>query len=266
MRGCLLLLTFGFILAAAPAYAGAWTAPQGQGLFIGNATYYTTDHYFDTSSSKQSQPRFSKVEFQPYVEYGVQNWLTLGGSAYAQAVEQSDKSNYGLADPEIFARTRVWHDDKQVVSLQPLLKFGSDFDHDNPPRGGSKSVDAELSVLYGRNLQLTSNRDYVDVRTGYRVRSDGLGDEFRGDVALGLGVTDNIQIIPALRTVVAVNPTTTPTFTESGDLDYSEVKAEVTGIYNLDTKRWVQATVFSDVAGMQTGDGGGFSLGFAQRF
>jgi len=257
------LATLGLSTAA---HAGAWVQPQGHGLFIAQASYYSTNSYFDTNGDKQPQPRFRKYELQPYAEYGALDWLTTGGSAYAQSVSQSSQSNYGIADPELFARARVYTDDVQVVSIQPLIKLPSSFAENSAVRGGSKSTDIELSALYGRNLNLISTKDYADVRVGYRQRDRGLSPQWRGDVALGLGITDTIQLIPALRTVISTNLKDASTFSEGGDLDYNVLKAEVTGVYHLNDVQWIQAGIFSHVAGIQTGDGYGISLGFAQRF
>ena len=248
------------------AHAGAWVQPEGNGLFIAQSSYYSTATYFDTNGAEQSQPRFSKFELQPYVEYGVLDWLTVGGSAYAQSVSQSNQTNYGIADPELFAKMRVYRDDAQVLSIQPLIKFASRFAENNGVRGGSKSTDMELSALYGRNLNLITERDYADVRVGYRKRDRGLSPQWRGDVAVGLGITDSIQIIPALRAVISTNLTDSATFSEGGDLDYNILKAEVTGVYHLSDTQWLQAGIFSHVAGVQTGNGYGLTLGFAQRF
>ncbi len=261
------LLAFLLLFAAStPAYAGAWVQPVGSGLFIAQASYYSTDTYFDTQGDEQAQPRFSKYELQPYAEYGVHDWLTIGSSAYLQRVSQSKQTNFGIADPEFFARMRLYQDDVQVVSIQPLMKFASSFTENNAVRGGSKSTDIELSALYGRNLNLISPRDYADVRIGYRQRDRGLSPQWRGDIAVGLGVTDSLQIVPALRTVVSTNLTDATTFTEGGDIDYNVLKVEVTGIYHLSATQWVQAGFFSHVAGIQTGNGYGATLGFAQRF
>lgn len=251
---------------SSPAFAGAWLQPEHQGLFIGQATYYTTSHYFDFDGNKQRQPTYKKYELQPYVEYGLFKNLTIGGSAYAQHVTQSGNSNQGIADPEIFARTRLWYDDKQVVSIQPLIKFNGTFKDSGSPRGGSKTTDAELSLLYGRNLPVLSNRDYLDVRAAYRTRNHGLSDQLRGDVAMGLGVTDRFMLIPALRGVAATDVNEAAVYSENGDLDYSVIKAEVTGLYTLNDQQWVQASLFKPVAGFQTGEGYGASIGFAQRF
>jgi hypothetical protein len=248
------------------AHAGAWVEPKGEGLAIAQATYYSTGSYFDTSGEKRSQSRYTKYEFQPYVEYGALNWLTVGASAYAQAVSQSGLTNYGLADPEFFARARLWHNATNVVSIQPLIKLPSNFADDNPPRGGSRSFDAELSALYGRNLNILSANDYLDTRLGYRIRNNGLSDEWRADIALGMNVTDKIQLVPALRAVIASDIRNAAQFSESGDLDYDEAKAEFGGYYHFNDRQWVSATLFKDIAGVQTGDGYGATIGFAQRF
>lgn len=248
------------------AQAGAWLQPQGQGLAIANVTYYGTSKYFDSAGELQKQPRFSKYELQPYVEYGLLDRLTVGGTAYAQTVSQSGNRNWGLADPEFFARTRLWNSETQVVSVQPFVKFGSHFTDDSPPRGGSKSTDYGLALLYSRNLHLLSEHDYVDSNVAYRTRSRGLSDMVQFDTALGVNVTEAIQLIPALRGTMAVSPTDAAVYSENGELDYSVFKAELTGIYHLNEQQWVQAGFFKHVAGVQTGDGYGMSLGFAQRF
>lgn len=248
------------------AQAGAWLQPEGHGLFIAQANYYTTKSFFDAAGHKQSQPRFTKYEFQPYGEYGVTPWLTLGGSAYAERVSQSGDGNIGVADPEIFARSEVWGDGTQHLSIQPLIKLPSSFRDAAPPRGGSRGVDAELSLLYGTSPNLLSASDYLDTRVGYRVRGNNRSPEWRADVALGLGVTPDLQLVPALRGVLATNLKAAPAFSENGDLDASVLKAEVTGLYHLNSGQWVQASLFRNVIGTQTGAGYGASLGFAQRF
>ena len=251
---------------AGSAFAGAWVEPKGEGLFIGQATYYSTNSFFDTSGQKQPQPRYRKYELQPYAEYGATEWLTIGGSAYLQAVSQSGDDNYGIADPQVFARARMWHDDKQVVSLQPLIKFGSGFADSAPPRGGSESVDAELSALYGRNMHIISGNDYLDTRIGYRARSNDLSNEVLLYAAIGLSLTDDIQLVPAIRAIVATDLKNAPVFSQSSDLDSDAVKAEIAGLYHLNDKQWLQASFFKDVAGVQTGNGYGVSIGFAQKF
>jgi hypothetical protein len=261
-----LIYVWAMLLDPSVVFAGAWLQPKGDGLLITQATYYSTDTYFDTQGRAQSQPTYRKYEFQPYAEYGVTDWLTVGSSAYLQSVAQSGGSNRGIADPQLFAKLRIWDDKTQTIALQPLVKFRSIFSSENAPRGGSRSTDAELSLLYGRNMPLITPRDYVDVRVGYRTRNRGLSDQILSDAVVGIKCTDAFEIAPAVRSVMATKPTDVAAYSENGDMDYHVIKAEVTAIYHLDSAQWLQAGLFKHVAGMQTGDGYGITLGYAQRF
>ena len=253
-------------LISAPAFAGAWVQERGHGEIIGNATYFTSDQYYDRSGDRSSQTRFEKLEFQPYVEYGISKSVTVGGSAFLQRDEQGIKHNNGIADPEIFLRGQIYRDDKNVVSLQPLVKFASSFNHEATPRGGSGSTDAELSVLYGRNLNLVSTRDYADLRLGYRTRSGDLNDQVKADASLGLRVSNGWEIIPALRYVKATSLGSPTVFTENGEQDYDLLKLELGAAYHLSDTRAVHLAVFDHVAGKQTGDGQGVTVGYSVKF
>jgi len=191
----------------------------------------------------------------------------VGGSAYLQRVSQSDNDNYGIGDPELFARLRVWTTEKnEVFSIQPLIKLPSMFGESGTPRGGSRSIDGELSLLYGASDTIFGFPYYTDYRVGYRMRTRDLNPQWRVDLAAGLMVTDDIQIIPALRSVIATKYNDSTGFSENGEQDYDLAKIELTAAYHLDKSHWVQATLFDHVAGAQTGAGRGISIGFAERF
>lgn len=251
---------------ASAAYAGAWVLPKGEGLFITQATYYTANHYFNRNGNIHSQPRFIKREIQPFVEYGWSDRYAIGGSFYANGVEQSGDTNSGIADPEIFVRGKLWSDARQVLSLQPLLKLPSYYTSQRSPRAGSLSTDMEVSLLYGRNQSLFHPEDYIDLRLGYRLRNRALHDQIRFDAAAGIKWNERVELVPALRGVLAVNPDQSVGFSENGEQDYSLMKAELKGIYHLDDKQWVEASFAKPVAGEQTGSGYAIGVGFARRF
>ncbi len=255
------------ILLSVQAHAGAWTQPKGEGLFIAQATYFNSDHYFDFDGQRVPQPTFRKAELQPYAEYGVRDWLTVGGSAYVQYVAQSGDDNEGIGDPELFAHVRLktWKNG-DVLSIQPLIKLPSYYLKDRLPRGGSRSTDAELSVLYGTNWELWGLTGYTDSRVGYRIRGRGLSPQYRVDQAVGINITDHFLLIPAVRSVITSKYDDTAAFSEDGEQDYDLAKAELTALYKFDDKRWVHATVFDHVAGAFTGDGRGISIGYAENF
>lgn len=256
-----------FIVVSVQAHAGAWTQPKGEGLFIAQATYFGSDHYFDFDGQRVKQPTFRKAELQPYAEYGLRDWLTVGGSAYVQHVEQDGDGNQGLGDPELFARIRLktW-ENGDVLAIQPLVKLPSYYTHDRQPRGGSRSTDGELSLLYGANWEYFGLTGYTDTRVGYRIRSRGLNGQYRIDQAVGINITDNFLLIPAVRSIITTEYDDTAAFSENGEQDYDLAKAEVTALYKLDDQRWVHATAFDHLAGAFTGDGRGFTIGYAERF
>ena len=255
-----------WLCLGANAYAGAWLQPEDKGLFITQATYFTTDQFYDYNGKLRHQSRYSKYEVQPYVEYGLLPNLTIGGTGFLQSDHQGGNENKGLADPSIFARTRLWHDDKQVVSIQPLVKFESAFEHAGSPRGGSGSTDIELSLLYGRSMNILSNRDYLDINMGYRYRSGFLNDQFHADAALGLSLSDRWQIVPAARAIVATKVPSSVAFSQNGDQDYALYKVEVGAFYKVSDTQTVGATIFDLVAGQQVGSGSGITISFGQAF
>ena len=260
-----LTAAIGLLLSATAAHAGAWLQDAGHGQFIAQATYFTSDAYYNSSGHRIAQPTYDKYEFMPYAEYGVSKNLTIGGLASVQYDTQNGRDNTGLADPEIFLRTSLYRDDVQVLSIQPLIKFDSAFTQAGSPRGGSSSTDLELSLLYGRNLHLISARDYLDIGGGYRYRSTYLNDQYHADAALGLGLTPRLQLIPAVHAITATKKPNAP-FSENGDQDYSLLKLEATARYSLTQTQAVGLTVFDHVDGRQTGNGTGATLSFAQQF
>jgi len=258
---CTLLVCF----SANVAYAGAWLQPKGSSLFITQTSYFSSDYYFDADGNKQKQSRFTKGEAQPYAEYGLAENITLGGTLFAQSNAQEGHKKLGMADPQMFARSSIWKSGSQLISLQPLIKFPSQFRNKTTPRGGSSSTDYELSALYGRSLNLLSNRDYLDVNVGYRVRSGLLNNQYHADAALGLGLGDNWHMIPAIRATFAAKMND-QNFSQNGDLDYDLVKLELGANYQFSETRSFSISLANHVWGRQIGDGYGASIGFAQKF
>jgi hypothetical protein len=255
------------LLLSTNAHAGAWLMPEGEGLAITQLTTFGSHEYWDANGNLQPQFSYRKYEIQPYAEYGLTKKVTIGGTAYLQRDRQAGGTNTGIADPEFFARVKLWNTDYQVLSLQPLLKLPGYFQHNDAlPRGGSKSTDAELSLLYGYSLNIVSARDYIDARIGYRARNQGLNGQYKADLAVGLMPLEKWQFIPAIRYIKAQSIDSATAFTQTGDLDYDLLKAELTVAYHLDSGNWLQATYFQHLDGKQTGSGEGMSLGYAVRF
>lgn len=259
------------------AFAGAWLQPEGKGQFIMQAAYYSSDEFFDRNGQLQLQARFRKYELQPYVEYGLTRDWTIGATGYLQHVSQGGGSNNGIADPEFFARTQLWGDDYNHLSIQPLIKLRSEFESDGNPRGGSRSTDAELSLLYGRSgldrlgigalgWNLFGPNDYIDTRVGYRYRGNRLHDQWKTDAALGIQLAPNWTAVTAMRGIFATKIPAGGAFSENGDQDYDLAKVEAGLNYRYSDTKTFGVTAFNHVYGRQTGSGSGVILSYMQGF
>jgi hypothetical protein len=257
---------FGMTLLPRPLYAGAWTQGQGNGLAVISTSYYETHEFFDADGNTQPQERFTKQELNLYGEYGAWDSTTLGVNLFLNHVEQAGLSNAGLSNSELFVRQRIYRDDSRVISLQPLLKLPSLDAEDRAPRGGSKSTDGALYLLYGENIHVFSPSDYADMALGIRARSDGLAPQWHLEMKAGMQINDRLTVIPAFTIIQSINPDIAAAFAETGDLDFSLRKAELSAAYQLDGGRYVQCSVFSHVAGKQTGSGEGITLSYGVKF
>lgn len=259
--------TYAFFLLSycvSQAHAGAWVKPRHQGYWALTSNYYQTSDFYDDRGDKQSQDRFHKIEENFYIEWGLTDNITIGSNLFGNYVSQSGKGNLGLSNSEFFLRQKLYDDEKSVLSIQPLVKLASLYQHEIP-RGGSSSYDGELALQYGRSLHLLSADDYLDSAAAFRLRSDGLAQQWRLEAKLGLGITDKIRFIPAIYTTRSINAEESSQFTESGDLDYSLTKLEIGLSYALNNTQ-LNLTVFRHIEGEQTGAGQGISAGFGVPF
>lgn len=269
----LTLAAFSFVLllTAQQAHAGAWLKPEGQSEFILSSLYFSSDGFWDRNGNQQAQPRFDKLELNPYLEYGYNDRLTLGGSVFLHSLSQEnalgEKDNLGLGNSEWFARTPLWRGEEGILSLQPLIALPSYYEHDGAPRSGSESFDGELSLLYGHNFTLFGDAHYADTRIGYRHRFDGaLDDQIRIDAKIGFALAPSWQFIPAAYSTWSLSSAKNPVFTEDGQQDYDLIKLEAMLRYDLSSATYLQGGGFSHVYGRNVGDGQGAMLSIGHHF
>lgn len=259
---------------ASAALAGAWTKPEGKGEVIVTSLYFSSGGFWDNGAHHSAQPRFEKIELNPYLEYGYSDEITLGGNLFLHALSQDSRAgstaaehNFGLGNSEFFARYQLYQSPQSVVSLQPLISLPSAYEQSAAPRSGSDSFDGELSLLGGHNFALFGQSHYGEARIGYRHRLDSdLHDQLRIDAKLGLRLNENWEMIPAAYGVFALASAPNPTFTEDGQQDYDLVKLEAMLRYNLSEQSYLQGGGFAHLYGRNVGDGSGFMLSFGRHF
>lgn len=269
----LMASAFLFPLSISSCLAGAWTQEENRFLFVGTQSVFVSDGYYDRDGNRQPQQQYRKYEINPYIEWGITDRLTAGANLFLHYVEQdvsetislspttsltTDTASYnaGLGDAEVFARYRIWRQGDALVSIQPLVKLPSLYLYDRLPRSGGSQWDGELSLLGGYGFELWDRWHYVDTRLGYRHRvGNEIHDQLKADIKLGLRVSANWVIQPAIYTTWATDiPKNTP-FTESGENDYDLVKLEASAMYYVTPMFYLQAGLATHAAGRNAGTG-----------
>lgn len=258
--------------------AGAWVQKPDDLLYITTQSSYFSHAYFDSKGNRTPQPRFVKAESNHYLEYGVDDTLTIGSNLFVQYLRQETttshrfaggssyttrdiESNYGLGDSELFIKQHMLSVSDFTIALEPLVKLPSMYRYDSLPRAGSDNYDAELSLLAGYGFDFDGAHHFVDTRVGYRHRFDEqLSDQFKLDAKLGYSVAPQWQIIPAVSVTWAQSSPDHPIFTESGQNDYDLIKLECALLYNIDEKTYIQFGTFDHVMGRNAGEGYGFMV------
>lgn len=257
------LLALSFCPAA--SFAAAWTLPKDDFALYQNAFYYSTDTYFDAQGQRRSQPRYSKIELNPYAEYGWKNGTTLGASVALDAVTATNGrlqqgTNYGLSDPSLFLRQRLWNNETTVVSVQPLVKLPSVYLDGSLPQSGTNQTDAELRVLAGHSFAWFDKNHYANVEAAYRKRFDDPEDQLRADAILGFTLNDDWQILPQLSLTRSTANTNAMRFTQSNEDDHNLLKGQLSAVYHWNKNISLQAGAFSHLSGNNTGNGSGVLL------
>lgn len=256
MRGWIGLL----LLMPQVAWAGAWTLPKGAGELYLTGNYYSADKYYNASGDDVSIPEFSKYELNPYYQYGYDNGLTVGVSAFLQQINQdlangAESDNWGLGNTEVFARWRAYEDRQWVVSIQPLVAFPTYY-ADDDPRAGREDFDGEVKALAGFHFDAMGRSHYVDAGFGYRARLGDEHDQWRANMTLGLALNEKWTLMPQIDVARAVGGTGNGV-SVAGVNDYDLTKVQLSGAYKLDDQYTLQLGAFSHVDGENTGAGGG---------
>lgn len=264
-----ILSLFCCALASGHAQAAAWLQEEGRGEIIVNAVYYTTESSFDNNGNERTQPRFTKKEINPYLEYGLTDAITIGANVNFQDLSQdSGGDNAGMGDAELFFRMQVWEHEGAVVSLQPLIKIPGPYDSGDAPALGSDQTDVEMRVLLGQGFAIplwNAYPHFMNVEAAYRYRDGAPSDEWRFDGTLGLRPAEHTLILNQLFSVFALNEKTAPLLL-ANSRDYDLVKYQLSLVQDIVPGTSVQAGVFRHLSGENTGAGGGALLSVWQAF
>ena len=259
------------------ALAGAWTQSAGDILFIENVIFYKSDTFTDVNGNKQSQSKFSKTEYNPYIEYGLTNQITLGFTGYVNHISQdkdasnsfSRNENYSIADPSFFARFALMEDgfDPFQLSIQSLVKFRIKNFIDGAPLSGTPSTDFELGLLAGKDFNFLGGT-FVDSKIFYRTRrgSGNLNDQYGFEATAGFPFLFNSTLMPFVSGTFANadKQEYVQDFLSAGDFDL--VKGQLSTIFDVSDDVSLQIGYFRHLYMRGTSDGDGTLVSLWTRF
>jgi hypothetical protein len=254
------------------AQAAAWPRPQGTGQVFFNFSGYQAGGTFDAQGHRKNflyDGGFRKIEFNPYIEYGLSSRVTLVGSFFVNSLKFSDQYNTfqssGSGDSEVGLRMRLNRAEGGIAwSVQGSVKVPT-FDRDRRPAPGNHQTDYEGRILAGRSFLM---RYFWNVEAGYRVRTSYPADQIRLDGTvgatwgrrwMGLAQVFGITSVGRAGTLPALNnPNIAPKF----DL----YKTQLSVVYRLNQKTRVQVGWTGDVYGRQVGAGNAVLLSLWREF
>ncbi len=271
--GSIAAMLFAALLTFIPsyAYAGAWTQNNGKGLIISNLSYYSSSKYFDNSGKKRRTSNYSKYELNPYIEYGVRDWLTVGANLFAQRASQYNSGlgrqqvNWGIGDSELFFRTRLWHDNGFVISAEPMLKLPSMERQASQPQIGNNNYDSGVTLSAGYSFKVLQLDHFINFDGGYRHRFGNPGDQLKFAATAGLSVTKRAKILTQLFTTSRISNSNS-VFTQSSSDDYDLHQLRVSAVYEMDDRLSLQLGAYNNISGRNIGSGDGALLAVSKEF
>ena len=277
------ILFFCALLLPTLSYSAAWTQAVGSGQVIVNGSYYVSDHSYDQRGKLSLANLYVKKEINPYIEYGLTDDVTLGGSFFLQRAEQQqsgvDYSQMAFSSAEFFVRKKLWENDSWVFSVQPWIKLPGLYEESDFPSFGKKQIDTEIRFLLGKSIHWSlpikhfnwgewGNAEYHFMNMEVAVRHHGeVGkEEVRVDPTLGIRLRGDIMLLAQGFATFGVGPAGSQLIQTGNAVNYDVIKIQLSGVKEITEKTSLQLGVFQEVWGRNIGGGAGGLLSLWYRF
>lgn len=174
--------------------AGAWPVSPGKTQVIGKYERQNAEQGFDPQGVLLDIDRRRDEALTIFVEHGLSERLTLQAKAGVTRGRDRWVDYSGRGPVELGLRWAVRRDDQSTLSVYlgaGEAGVGRNAGYAAPGQG---SLDLEARVLYGRSATWRGRPVYIDVQ-GARLKREGLADEHRLDVTLGLRPTAKLLLL-----------------------------------------------------------------------
>ncbi|AAK23185.1 hypothetical protein [Caulobacter vibrioides] len=181
-------------LSAGAANAGAWPVAPGKTQVITKYEWQSTDQGFDSQGVLIDIDRRRDEAVSVFVEHGLTERLTLQAKAGITRGKDRWVDYSGRGPVELGLRWAVRRDDQSALSVYLGAAEAGEGRNAGYAAPGQGSLDLEARVLYGRSATWRGKPVYLDVQAA-RLRREGLADENRLDVTLGLRPTRKLLVL-----------------------------------------------------------------------
>jgi hypothetical protein len=196
-----LLLTLAALAVAAPATAGPWTLPKGEGQVIVKFEDMRADQGFDPDGELADLPAERRdTVFSVFAEYGLTRRLTLRFKGDWQSGEDAFVDYEGRGPLEIGLNWQVWRNANTAVALYGGVADGGEGRNAGYAPPGVGGQDWEVRASVGRSfgpsrwVHPASTGGFVTLEAARRIRG-GLPDETRVDATLGVHFGDKWMLL-----------------------------------------------------------------------
>jgi|APMI01.1.fsa_nt_gi hypothetical protein len=174
------------LCASAPALAGAFNPPAGEGVAILSGSFTDGRDFFDGAGRKWRAPGYRKFESQVHLEFGLTDWLAAIARPRFVSIREDGRKGFdgsGLGAGEFGAQARLLQFSQWVFAAQALAR--------TPASPGGRFRDwedgggVEGRLLAARSFTLFGAPGYLDMQIGARTRK-GRADEIVSEQTLGL--------------------------------------------------------------------------------
>jgi hypothetical protein len=184
------------VVLTAPAHAGAWPQPRGEGLLIVTTLADRADRSYDADRQSIDDGYFHKDETAAYVEFGLTDVDTLVARLAWQDVRRLRGPSYdhaqGLSASELGWRRLIWQGERAVLSGQLTALIPGQGENVSNQAFGSGDMAGEVRALAGRSL---GQRGFAEAQLAWRWREGPWLDEARLDLTAGWQLTERWQVL-----------------------------------------------------------------------
>lgn len=251
------------LISSPQSEASPWPREKSR-LFVSTKANYFAATGAAALPGATAPAQFERFDSDLFVEYGLGRRVTLNAKVVYGQAEFFDgferKRVDGFAEFEGGVQYAIFRRRADALAVKATGVTPTRFENGGRPGVVSDGVDAEVRVLYGRNLFNRPIKAYATGEAAYRRRFGDGADQARADIVLGLEPTRRILALIEAQSRLSLRNEA------SGGADYDVLIVQPSIVWRA-KRRWsLQAGASLEVAGRNLDRGSGYFLALWSEF